>query len=206
MKLYLARYAPNPRRVAMFLAEKGIADLPTEIVDLAAGAHKTEDFRGKSPLAQVPTLELDDGRCLTESRAICTYLESVYPEPNLMGTDGFDRGYIEMWDRRAELMLSLPLMWWVRHGHPALANLEAHQSAEVAEAQRAAAMRTAAWFDRQLAAQPFIAGARFTIADITALAGIDFAKMMKWRPGDDMPHLKAWRDRMAERPAGQVGP
>lgn len=206
MKLYLAPYAPNPRRVAMFLAEKGISDIPIETVDLPSGAHRTPEYRQKSPLSQVPTLELDDGRCLTESRAICTYLEGLHPEPNLMGRDGAERAFIEMWDRRMELSLALPLMMWVRHGHPALAVIERNQTPGVAEFYQKAAERMVAWLDTQLQDKPWVAGDRFTIADITAVAGMDFAKMMKWRPSEELAHVRAWRARVQERPCGQVAP
>ena len=204
MKLYSAPYAPNPRRVTMFMAEKGIADIEVIQLDLPKGDHRTPDFRGKSPLSQIPTLELDDGRCLTESRAICTYLESVYPEPNLMGVDGFERAEIEMWDRRVELMVSMPMMLWVRHGNPVLAAVEKNQNPAIAASNEETAMKMVRWFDAQLAERPFMAGDRLTNADLTALAGIDFAKMNKWRPDDTTPHLKRWRAMMGERPAGKV--
>jgi glutathione S-transferase len=207
MKLWLATYAPNPRRVAMFLAEKGAgAEIERTIISLPDGDQRTQAYKEKSPLGQTPCLELDDGRILTESRAICTYLESLYPEPNLMGRDGFERAEIEMWDRRAELMFAMPLMLWVRHGSPILAKVELNQSAAVAEYYRDGAMKMAAWFDGVLKERPFIAGERFTNADITVLAGMDFAKMMRWRPGEDLPHLKAWRERLAERACGQTPP
>ena len=206
MKLYIAPYAPNPRRVAAFVAEKGIADLDIITLDLIAGDHKTEAFRKASPFAQVPTLVLDDGRSLTESRAICTYLEGLYPEPNLMGRDAFEKGEIEMWDRRVELMIAMPLMLWVRHGNPILARLETDQSAEVAQRNREQALKMAAVLNERLAHTPFVAGARFTIADITLLAGLDMAKMMKWRPREDLPHLARWRETMGARPAGQTAP
>ncbi|HCK83968.1 MAG TPA: glutathione S-transferase [Hyphomonadaceae bacterium] len=204
MKLYIAPYAPNPRRVTMFLAEKGITHIEIVQLDLPKGEHRGGEFRAKSPLAQVPTLELDDGRTLTESRAICTYLEALYPEVNLLGADAFERASIEMWDRRAELMFAMPLMLWVRHGSPLLAQVEKNQNAEVAVYYQAQAMRMAKWLDGELSGRPWIAGERFTNADITAACGIDFAKMMRWRPGEDFPNLKRWREAIAERPAGKV--
>jgi glutathione S-transferase len=204
MKLYVAPYAPNPRRVVMFLAEKGVTDIEMVWLDLPKGEHRDEGFRSKSPLAQLPALELDDGRTLTESRAICGYLESLYPEPNLMGRDPFECAEIEMWDRRAELLMAMPLMMWVRHGSPVLAAVEREQTPEVAAYYQTQAMRIAAWFDRELANKPWIAGERFTIADITVACGIDFAKMMRWRPGDDLPNLKRWRAAFGERPAGKT--
>ncbi len=204
MKLYVAPYAPNPRRVQMFIAEKGITNIEFVSLNLQEGEHRTEEFRQKSPLSQIPTLELDDGRCLTESRAICTYLEALVPEPNLMGRDAYERAHIEMWDRRMELLFSVPLMMWVRHGNPALAAVERNQTAEVATYNQGQAMRMAKWLNQELANRAWIAGDRFTIADITAACGIDFAKMMRWRPGDDLPNLKHWRAAFGARAAGQV--
>jgi len=206
MRLYTAPYAPNPRRVAMFLAEKGVGDIETVSLDLPKGEHREAAFRAISPLAQLPALQLDDGRTLTESRAICGYIEALYPEPNLMGADAFERAEIEMWDRRAELLFTMPLMMWVRHGSPILAAVERNQAPEVSKYYEAQALRMAAWLDNQLADRAWIAGDRFTIADITAACGVDFAKMMRWRPNEEVPNLKRWRDAIAERPAGQVAP
>ena len=204
MKLFVAPYAPNPRRVMMFLAEKGVRDIEIVTLNLQAGEHRTEDFKKKSPLSQIPTLELDDGRTLTESRAVCSYIEALYPEPNLMGRDAFERAFVEMWDRRMELLFSMPLMMWVRHGNPVLAAVERDQNAEVASYNQGQAMRMAKWLDGELARRPWIAGEHFTIADITACCGVDFAKMNRWRPGDDLPNLKRWREALTARAAGKV--
>jgi glutathione S-transferase len=206
MKLYVAPYAPNPRRVTMFLAEKGISDIDVVSLNLQEGEHRSGDFRAKSPLSQIPTLELDDGRTLTESRAICGYLEALYPEPNLMGRAAFERAFVEMWDRRMELLFSMPLMMWVRHGSPLLGKVERNQNADVSKYYEQQALRMASWLDQELAQRAWIAGERFTIADITAACGVDFAKMMRWRPGEDLPNLKRWRDAINERPAGKVAP
>ena len=125
MKLYHARFAPNPERVLMFLKEKGKADqLDMEELNIIENEHKTDAFREVSPLSQLPALKLDDGRCLTESRAICRYLEGLYPDPNLMGADDEEAAFIEMWDRRVEMMWLLPMAWWARHGHPAFTAIE----------------------------------------------------------------------------------
>lgn len=204
MRLYIAPYAPNPRRVMMFLAEKGVTDIDVVTLNLQEGEHRTEAFKQKSPLSQIPTLELEDGRALTESRAICTYIEALHPEPNLMGRDAFERAFIEMWDRRMELLFSMPLMMWVRHGNPVLAAVERNQNAEIASYNQGQAMRMAKWLDGELANRAWIAGDRFTIADITACCGVDFAKMNRWRPGDDLPNLKRWRAAFGQRAAGQV--
>ena len=147
MKLYIAPRAPNPRRVTMFVAEKGITGLELVPVDLNAQEHKSAAFRAKSPLARVPALELDDGRMLTETRAICTYLEGLYPEPNLMGRDATERAFIEMADRRVEWYFMLPLANAIRHTHPGLAPLEQPQFLAFGESQLPKAMETAAWLD-----------------------------------------------------------
>ena len=204
MKLYVAPYAPNPRRVSMFVAEKGITGIETVQVDLSSGAHKQPWYSALNPLSQVPALELDDGSVLTESRAICVYLENKFPQPNLMGEGPEDRAFIEMWDRRVELGLMLPLMMWVHHAHPALANVEKNQTPQVAEFNQASALRFAGWLDTVLRDRPWIAGDRFTVADITAACGMDFAKLMKWRPDPAFPNIARWRNDLAGREAGKV--
>ncbi|MEP6558625.1 MAG: glutathione S-transferase, partial [Burkholderiales bacterium] len=198
--------APNPRRVQMFIAEKSIDGIAQVPIDLNAGQHRSDEFRQKSPLATVPALELDDGRVLTETRAICTYLEGLVPQPNLMG-DGFEeRAFIEMADRRVELYLGLGFANAIRHGHPGLAALEQPQFPEFGASQAQKVRLVARWFDDQLAQHPFIAGERFTIADITAFCTLEFARgLLKFRPAEEnMPALQAWRDRIAARPSAQA--
>lgn len=205
MKLYISPRAPNPRRVQMFLAEKGINDLEQIPVDLNSGEHRSETYRSKSPLAKVPALELDDGRVLTETRAICTYIEGLYPEPNLMGVDATERAFIEMADRRVEWYFMLPIANCVRHTHPGLATLEQPQFADFGASQGEKLMGMAKWLDDELAKQPWIAGDRFTIADITAFCSLEFAKLMRFKAGAaGFTHLQAWRDKMAERPSAQI--
>ncbi len=205
MKLYTAQRAPNPRRVTMFMAEKNITQISLVEVDLNALEHKGEVYRAKSPLAKVPALELDDGRVLTETRAICTYLEGLYPEPNLMG-DGFEeRAFIEMADRRVEWSLLLGIANSVRHTHPGLAVLEQPQFPEFGRSQADKVHEVAAWFDQLLMHQPWMAGERFTIADITAFCAIDFARLMKFNPGRlGLQALQAWLDRVAGRPSAKA--
>ena len=207
MKLYVSSYAPNPRRVSMFIAEKGIEGIELVVVDLSANEHKSDHFRAKNPMVRTPALELDDGRVLAESRAICTYLEGLYPEPNLMGVDAEERAFIEMADRRVELHLLLGAANWIRHAHPALAPLEQPQFVEFGNSQADKMRETARWLDQTLAGQEYIAGARFTIADITAFCALEFARgLMKFRPGaEGMEHLQAWRDRIAARPSAAAG-
>ncbi len=206
MKLFISARAPNPRRVLMFIAEKGLSGIEHEIVDIGKGQHFDAAFRARSPLAKVPVLELDDGRMLGETRAICTYLEGLAPEPNLMGSDFTERAFIEMADRRAEWYLFGDITNWIRHTHPGLAPLEQPQFPDFGRSQGEKVREVARWLDRELAGQSFIAGRRFTIADITAFCAPEFARgLMKFQPGrESMPHLQAWRDRIAERPSAGV--
>jgi glutathione S-transferase len=206
MKLYTSLRAPNPRRVLMFIAEKGIAGIETVQIDLGKGEHRAGGFVAGNPMAQVPVLELDDGRRLSETRAICTYLEGLYPQPNLMGAGFEERAFIEMADRRCELQLFLKIANCIRHTHPGLAMLEQPQFGEFGAAQGEKMRGTARWLDGVLAQQEYVAGSRFTIADITAFCALEFARgLMKFRPGEEgMVNLQAWRDRVAERPGAKV--
>ncbi|PHR60945.1 MAG: glutathione S-transferase [Robiginitomaculum sp.] len=202
MKLYSTQTAPNPERVLCFLREKNVTDLEIVPIDLFKGEHRTKEYRVLSPFAQVPALELDDGRVLTESRAICRYLEGVYPEPNLLGEDPIETAFIEMWDRRVEMMWLMPLANWLRHGHPAFAALE-KQIEELAPRGEKSFRRFAKFLDTELQTRDFVAGDRFTIADITAFATIGFARVARWKPdAEETPNLHAWRQRMFDRPCG----
>ena len=205
MKLYTAPRAPNPRRVTMFVAEKGITGLQQVPVDLNAQEHKGAAFRAKSPLARVPALELDDGRVLTETRAICTYLEGLHLEPNLMGRDATERAFIEMADRRVEWYFMLPIGHCIRHTHPGLAPLEQPQFPDFGRSQGEKLRETAAWLDAELQRQPWVAGERFSIADITAFCALEFARLMRFNAGEQgFAALQAWRDRIAERPSAKA--
>lgn len=190
----------------MFLAEKGLTDIEQVQVDLMAGQNRSAEFLDKNPFGRVPVLELDDGRLLSETRAICSWLEGHVPEPNLMGEGYDERAFVEMTDRRVELHLFFGIANCVRHTHPGLAVLEQPQFADFGASQGEKMRDTAKWLDRTLAGQPFVAGQRFTIADITAFCALEFARgLMKFRPGaEGMAHLQAWRDRIAERPSASV--
>ena len=205
MKLFVSPRAPNPRRVLMFLVEKGINGLDLVNVDLNAGEHRTEAFRAKSPLARIPALELDDGRVLTETRAICTYMEGRHPTPNLMGVDATERAFIEMADRRVEWYFLLPVGNCVRHTHPGLAALEQPQFPDFGRSQGEELRETVAWLDAELQRQPWVAGERFTIADITLFCTLEFARLMRFNAGEQgFTALQAWRDRVAQRPSARV--
>ena len=206
MKMYYAPRAPNPRRVQMFMAEKGLSGIPLIAVDLNQGEHYGAAFRSKSPLAKVPALELDDGRVLTETRAICTYLEGLYPDINLMGEGFEERAFIEMADRRVEWTLLLGIANGVRHTHPGLAPLEQPQFGDFGRSQTEKVKEAAKVFDQLLQTQSWMAGPRFTIADITAFCALEFGRaLLKFNLAEAGLHaLQAWRDRMAERPSAKV--
>jgi glutathione S-transferase len=190
----------------MFLAEKGITGLERRNYDLNQGEHRSAEFARRNPMARVPVLELDDGRCLAESRAICSYLEHLYPEPNLMGTDPVERAFIEMTDRQVEMFLLGSIANCIRHSHPGLAVLEQPQFPEYGASQGQKLLEYAGTFDRALADREWLAGDRFTIADITGFCGIEFARLARFKPAEaGLPHLAAWRDRVAARPSAQAG-
>ncbi len=202
MKIYDDRPAPNPRRVRIFLAEKGI-DVPFERVDIMKGEHKAPEFRRKSPMARLPVLELDDGTCICESIAICRYFEELQPDPPLMGTDAKDRAMVEMWQRRMELDLFTVLGHSYRHTAPQMAQLE-DQVPEWGEKNRARAVKGFALLDSALAETPFVAGERYTVADITAFCAVDFAKWSKVRIQPEQANLQRWYDSVSSRPSAKA--
>jgi glutathione S-transferase len=204
LKLYDSRRAPNPRRVRWFMAEKGIEDIEIVDVDIFGGQHRTPEYLAKAGLPNVPALEMDNGQTITESVAICRFLETVYPEPNLFGGDPCESAVVEMWMRRAEMMVATPLMMAVRHGHPALAAIET-QIPEVAANGRATAEKGLKMLDRRLAESEFIACERLTIADILTATAIDFARMVRFRPDAELVNVKRWLDGMMARPAAKAG-
>ena len=201
MKLYYARMAPNPDRVRYFLQEKGVWEQVDKVeISIMNNEHKTPEYRRLSPLGHVPALEMDDGTGLTESRAICTLFEGLYPEPNLMGRDALERATIEMWDRRIELGYFILIAGWFRNSHPAMAELEKPQSAEWAGISEGRARRAAAFFDKRLGEAEYVAGDRFTIADITLHVAMGFGKIVKFKPWEEHAHIAAWREKVSARP------
>jgi glutathione S-transferase len=204
MKLYDTARAPNPRRVRWLMAEKGIEDIEIVPVDIMTGQHRTSEYKAKAGQAHVPALELDDGTVFTESIAICRYLESLHPEPNLFGRDPVETAQIEVWTRRCELYLANPLMMAVRLSHPALPVLD-EPSPEVSDHYRGSAERMLARLDRQLAGREFIAADRVTMADVVAVTGMDFARLIRWRPPAELAELNRWYEAMRARPAAAAG-
>ena len=204
MKLYDTPLAPNPRRVRYFLAEKGIQDLEIVPVSLMAGEQKTTEYLAKAGLGNVPMLELDDGTCITESLAICRYLESLHPEPNLFGRDPLETAVIEMWTRRAEMLVATPFMLAVRHLNPRMAALE-RQIQVVGERNLEDGLRALEVLDRQLANSEWLATDRLTIADIVGFASIDFGRMIKLQIPEELTQVIRWLAAMRARPAAQAG-
>jgi len=200
MKLYDSPHAPNPRRVRMFLAEKGVS-LPTVSVDLGKLEQKSADFAAVNPLRRTPALELDSGEILTESVAICRYFEELYPEPPLFGRDALERARVEMWQRRVELQFFAPITHAFRHSHSAMREMEQPQIAQWAEVNKPRAVDFARFLDAELALRPFIAGDAFTIADITALAAADFAKPARIVFPDELTNFARWRAEVSSRPS-----
>ena len=204
MKLYDSYRAPNPRRVRWFMAEKGIDDIEVVNLNVFEGEHRKPDYLAKAGLPNVPALEMDDGTCITESVAICRYLESVYPEPNMFGRDPKETAIIEMWTRRVEMLVSTPLMLTVRHSHPALAALE-KQVPEVAETNRRGAERALKVLERRLGESEFIAADRVTMADILAATAIDFSRMAKFSVPEEFANVRRWYEAMMARDAAKAG-
>ena len=200
MKLYNeAMPAPNPRRVRMFMAEKGI-DIPLVHVPMRERAHKAPDYLAKNPLGQLPSLELDDGSVISESVSICRYLESLHPEPPLFGRGARQQAEIDMWVRRVEFQLMTPIGQIWRHTHPITAKLLT-QYRDFGESNRELAERAFRWLDRELEGRDYIAGEAFSMADIIAISTVDFGSFIGVEPPADCANLIAWRERVSARPS-----
>ncbi|MFI4976364.1 MAG: glutathione S-transferase family protein [Caulobacterales bacterium] len=200
MKLYGAPMpAPNPRRVRIFLAEKGI-DLPETPVNLMVREHKSAEHLARNSLGQVPTLELDDGTTISETVAICRYFEETNPEPSLFGRSAAQKANVDMWVRRIEFQLMAPVGNFWRHAHPRTA-APLTQYKDFGESNRAAYANAQKWLDGELADRPFIAGDAFTMADICAISTVDFADWIGLPLDEDRTNLKAWHERVLARPS-----
>jgi len=200
MKIIEDARAPNPRRVRIFLAEKEI-DIPFEQIEIMKGDHKTPDFTAKNPFQRVPILELESGTIISESVAICRYFEELEPDPPLMGKDPLDKARVEMWNRRMELNLLFLVAQVFRHTHPAMTDFEVPQISEWGEANRPKVLETLIFLDQELESRAFIAGKRFSIADITAKVAIDFLKPPKIERPEKLKHLARWYDEVSSRPS-----
>ncbi|MEJ2514259.1 MAG: glutathione S-transferase family protein [Gammaproteobacteria bacterium] len=206
MKLYDSTLAPNPRRVRIFLAEKGI-ELPRTEVDIGAGENLSPAFLAINPRGLLPTLVLDDGTVIDESMAICRYFEELQPEPPLMGSDPREKAIVESWNRHIEFDGGLPVMDGFRNGHPrfaerAVAGRAGHAAIPaLAERGRQRVAEFYAVLDERLRLSPYVAGPAFTVADITALCIVEFARTvrMPWPAGLD--GLERWHQEVSARPS-----
>jgi glutathione S-transferase len=201
MKLLDGGKAPNPRRVRIFFAEKGLP-LPELVpVDLTAKQHKATQFAALNPAEQVPVLVLDDGTPLSETVAICRYIEALNPEPPLFGIGAKHQALVEMWNRRLEFGLYIAIQAVFRHGHPGMAAMEQPQIADWAEVNRPRAERHLRLLDARLAESRFVAGDSFTIADITGGICVDLTKPAKLAIPEELTHLRRWHEGLRARPS-----
>ena len=203
MRLYDSPFAPNARRVRMFLAEKGL-DLPRVGVDLAKLEQRSDDYNAVNPFQVIPALELDDGSVITESIAICRYLEELHPEPALFGSTARERAEVEMWQRLTEFQLLFTIAQTFRHSHPAMREMETPQVPDWAASNRAKAATAMRRFDAALASRRFLAGDAFSVADITGLIAMDFTKPARIVVPEELVHLRRWREEVATRPSAKA--
>ena len=203
MKLYDGGRAPNPRRVKVFLAEKGLT-VPMEQVDLGGLAHKSPEYTAINPVQQVPALQLDDGTIISESIAICRYFEALQPEPPLFGQGAKDIAVVEMWERRIEQHLLARVAHVFRNTHPAMKEMEVPQVPAWAEANKPRVMEFLELLDRELKDRRFVAGDRYTVADITGLVSVDFMKPARLAVPDTLANLKRWYAEVSARPSAKA--
>jgi glutathione S-transferase len=203
MKIIETRVAPNPRRVRIYLAEKGIS-VPFEEIDIMQGHTKTSAFTALNPMQRVPVLVLDDGTAIAESIAICRYFEEVQPEPPLFGVGAVGRAMVEMWQRRIELGLLLHVAQVVRHLNPRMAHLEVPQVAAWGEANKEKVLTALAGLDERLGQSPFVAGEMYSVADITALVAIDFLRPARIERPATLTHLTRWYADVSSRPSAKA--
>jgi len=200
MKLFDGGKAPNPRRVRVFLAEKGIS-VPLVPVDMGALGHKQEPVASRNPLRRLPVLELDDGTVITESVAICRYFEELQPEPPLLGIGALGKALVEMWQRRMELNLMLPVAQAFRHIHPAMKEWEIPQVPEWGEVNKPRAIEFLRILDEELGDREFAAGDAFSIADITGMIAVDFMKPARIPLPEELANVTRWYAALRARPS-----
>ncbi|MGD0025217.1 MAG: glutathione S-transferase [Xanthobacteraceae bacterium] len=200
MKLYDSRVAPNPRRVRIFLAEKGIK-LPIEQVDLGKLQQRTAAYSAINPMQRVPALVLDDGTAIAESMAICRYFEVLQPDPPLFGRGALDGALVEMWNRRAEFHLLVPVMMVFQHLHPAMKPMIDPQVPQWGEANKPRVFEFLQFLDGELASRPYVGGNAFTVADITALVAVDFMRLAKLAVPDNLANVRRWHAAVSARPS-----
>ncbi|MGE0499488.1 MAG: glutathione S-transferase [Rhizobiaceae bacterium] len=203
MKLFDGGKAPNPRRVRVYLAEKGI-EVPLVRVDMGALEHKKQPVTARNPLQRLPVLELDDGTVITESIAICRYFEEIHPEPALFGRGALGKALVEMWQRRLELHLMGAVANAFRHIHPAMKEWEVPQFPEWGEANKPKVIDFLGMLDRELADREFAAGDDFSVADITGMIAIDFMKPARIAVPEECANVRRWHAALAARPSASA--
>jgi glutathione S-transferase len=203
MKLYDGGRAPNPRRVRVYLAEKGIT-VPAEQVDLGSLQQRSGAFTAINPMQRVPALVLDDGTVITESIAICRYFEALHPDPPLFGRGALQSALVEMWNRRVEFHLFMPVSNIFRHLHPAMKEMEQPQVKEWGEANKPRALSFLQHLDGELAKRGFITGDAYSVADITAMIAVDFMRVSRLEVSEDLTHLKRWYAGVLARPSSKA--
>lgn len=205
MQFYSAERAPSPRRALIFMAEKGVDMGNIEVInlDLGKGENLAGDYRQKNPMGRVPMLELDDGTCLAENNAIARYFEETIPEPPLLGRDAKDKAIVEMWATRMEMNFLLPVGMAFRNITGFFKDREAPVK-EWGEECLKGAKKMYGFLDQHLAESKYIAGDDFSVADITALCTVDFAKVIKLGIGEDQANLQRWYDAVTARPSAKA--
>jgi glutathione S-transferase len=203
MKLYDGGRAPNPRRVRVFLAEKGIT-LPTEQVDLGKLQQRSDAFTAINPMQRVPALLLDDGTVIAESIAICRYFEAQQPDPPLFGRGALESALVEMWNRRAELHLLLPVASVFQHLHPAMKAMVDPQVVAWGEANKPRVTQFLQLLDGELKSRPYVAGETYSVADITAMIAVDFMRVSKLDVPADLANVRRWHDAVSSRPSAKA--
>jgi len=203
MKLYEFEAFPNPRRVRIFLAEKGI-EVPREQINVLEGEHRIDAYKAKNPSATVPCLELDDGSYISGCVAISRYFEATNPTPALMGDTPAEQAAVSMWQRRVEEGLMDASTTYFHHATPGLGELELYQNKDWGMKSRERTIATMKWLDKELAGKPFIAGSSFSIADITALCAIDFVMFAEIATLDSYPNLKRWYGEVSARDSAKA--
>ncbi len=200
MKIYSSPVAPSPRKVLIFIAEKGIENIEVEDLDIGKMEHKTPEYKRIAPNSRIPALVLDDGQVILETTAICRYLECLYPEPNMFGKDPMEIAQIEMWYSRVSFELMLPLMHGFRHTHPHMSALE-NQNNEFGLAQRELAVKSLGYYEEVIKEKDFIACDRFSYADIQTVSSLQFLVRLNKIDIKDYKNLSTYVNNIAERPS-----
>ena len=200
MKLYSSPVAPSPRKVLIFIAEKGIENIEVENLDIGKMEHKTPEYKKIAPNSRIPALVLDDGKVILETTAICRYLECLHPEPNLFGENPMEIAEIEMWYSRVSFELMLPLMHGFRHTHPHMSTLE-NQNNEFGLAQRELAIKSLGYYEDVIRVKEFIACDKFSYADIQTVSSLQFLVRLNKIDINDYKNLSNYINNIADRPS-----